>query len=116
MHRNFDKIQFEDLRKDIDPKYNNLHDELTDCYYKKISFRNYGILTKEQFDKLHGLIFLHRDIEFHDKNLERPKEKQYDEKKYNNVMDKKGDIIYKKTNKAMEKIQSLKKEGIALNI
>lgn len=31
--------------------------------------RNFdGILSKEQFDKLHGLIFFHRDIEFHEEN------------------------------------------------
>ena len=31
--RNFDKIQFSDLRKKVDPAYNKLHDELSDCYY-----------------------------------------------------------------------------------
>lgn len=112
--RNFEKIQFEELRKQIDGKYNAIHDELSDCYYNKKPFRNYGVLTKEQFDKLHSLIFQKREVEFHSENLKRPE--KYDEAKYNDIKDKDGNVIGKKVDKAQEKIQELKNEGIELEI
>ena len=112
--RNFNGVQFEELRKEIDPKYNTVHDELSDCYYDKKPFRNYGVLTKEQFDKLHSLIFQKREVEFHDENLKRPE--KYDEAKYNDIKDKDGNVIGKKVDKAQEKIQELKNEGIELEI
>lgn len=114
--RNFKGIQFEELRKEIDPKYNTVHDELSDCYYGKKPFRNYGVLSKEQFDKLHSLIFQKRDVEFHEKNKEKTTETQYDEKKYNDIIDRKGNIIGKKADKAKEIIQELKNEGIELEV
>ena len=55
--RNFDNIQFAELRKKVDEKFNDVHDELSECYYDKKPFRTYGILNKDTFDKLHGLIF-----------------------------------------------------------
>ncbi|MDD4110221.1 MAG: hypothetical protein PHS54_01560 [Clostridia bacterium] len=67
MIRNFDNILNQELREEIDPKYNNIHDELSDCYYKKKEFRKYGILDKQTFDKLHGLIFNMRDMEYNEK-------------------------------------------------
>ena len=112
--RNFNGVQFEELRKEIDPKYNMVHDELSDCYYDKKPFRNYGVLTKEQFDKLHSLIFQKREVEFHDENLKRPE--KYDETKYNDITDKDGNVIGKKVDKAQEKIQELKNEGIELEV
>jgi|LSQX01.1.fsa_nt_gb hypothetical protein len=32
-NRNYDKVQFEGVRKVVDPQINNLHDELSTCYY-----------------------------------------------------------------------------------
>jgi len=64
IERNTAGIQHETIRKKIDKKYNDVHDELSKCYYEKKPFRDYGILDKETFDKLHGLIFLKRDLEF----------------------------------------------------
>jgi hypothetical protein len=57
-------IQFADLRNTIESKYMKLHSELSECYYNKKSFRGMGILDKETFDKLHGLLFLELEIEF----------------------------------------------------
>ena len=117
MNRNYNRIQFENLRRVIDHKYNQVHDELSDCYYNKKSFRTYGILNKETFDKLHGLIFLERDIEFHSENMKRPENEKYPEEQYNNIVDEKThEVIGKRTDKTVQKIQSLKDAGLELNI
>jgi hypothetical protein len=71
--RNFEGVELESLRKVVDPKFNNLHDELTDCYYnfwkKGLSkkFQVYDVQStpeesKRLFDKLHGLIFHQREV------------------------------------------------------
>jgi len=114
--RNFDKIQFEQLRKEIDGPFNDLHDELSDCYYNKKPFRSYGILTKQQFDKLHGLIFLQRDVVFHQENLKKPKKDQISEQQYNEISDEQGTVIAKKSEQAIAKIAELKAEGIELEV
>jgi hypothetical protein len=66
--RNFDNVQFAEIRKVIDDKYNKIHDELSDCFYNHKPFREYGLLNKEQFDIIHGLIFLKRDNELNKEN------------------------------------------------
>ena len=66
--RNYDGIQFEKYRKIVDFKFNQLHDELEDCYYKywkkglSKPFQSYDVQatpkeSKILFDKLHGLIW-----------------------------------------------------------
>lgn len=114
--RNFDNVQFEKLRKKIDTKFNDIHDELSDCYYGKKPFQSYGILTKEQFDKLHGLIFLKRDVEFHKENLKQSAKDKIPEEKYNDINDSDGNIIGKKDEQAEEEIIKLKNEGLELII
>jgi len=51
---------------------------------------------------------------WNDKYLKRPE--KYDEAKYNDIKDKDGNVIGKKVDKAQEKIQELKNEGIELEI
>ena len=114
--RNFEGIQFAELRKVIDPKYNEVHDELTDCYRNKKPFKNYSVLDKETFDKLHGLIFHIRDVEFHEENLKRPEETKYPESKYNEIRDKNGNIIAKKNELSLQKISQRAVEGLTLTI
>ena len=114
--RNFDNIQFEELRKKIDGKFNTVHDELSDCFYNNKPFRTYGILSKELFDKLHGLIFLMRDMAFHEENLKQPTQKIIPESEYNDVWDEKGNVIGKKNTEAIQRIAQLKAEGINLTI
>jgi len=116
MERNFEGIQFEKLRKVIDHKYNAVHDELSDCYYNKKPFRTYGILTKEQFDKLHGLIFLEREVDFHEENLKQPAKDKIPEAEYNDDIDRDGKVIGKKNEQAAARIAALKAEGIELGI
>ena len=114
--RNFDNIQFTELRKKIDKKFNDVHDELSECYYDKKPFRDYGILTKEVFDKLHGLIFTMRDVKFHEENLKQPQNDRIPEEKYNEIKDKDGNVIGKKNDKAVQKITESKSEGLEINV
>ena len=91
LERNFAGIQFEEIRKTLDAKYNQVHDELSDCYYAGTPFREDGILTKEQFDKLHGLIFLKREVNFHAENVKLGM--LYPEDKYRYERDAEGTIV-----------------------
>ncbi len=50
--RNFDGIQFEKIRRVVDPDFNTVHDELSAAYYGKIPFRDYGVLDKATFAEL----------------------------------------------------------------
>jgi hypothetical protein len=113
-NRNFDKIQFADIRKDLDPKFNDIHDELTRCYYGRLSYLDYGILDKETFDKLHGLIFDHHAVEFHDTNLTLPKKDRIPEAKYRYIYDEKGQIQSDKVAKAQTNIAGMKVAGVEL--
>jgi len=81
MERNFDNVQFGNIRKHLDEEFNKLHDELTECYYefwkKGLSkpFQKYDVQStpkesKELFDKLHGLIFEHLKVAFDEFNKE----------------------------------------------
>lgn len=115
--RNFDKIQFAVLRTVIDSKLNTVHDELSDCFYNRKPFRTFGILTKERFDKLHGLIFKIYDVIFHTENLkQRPTKNIIPEDQYNNIYDDVGTLIGKKSDIAQVVIDQLKTEGIELVI
>lgn len=113
--RNFDRIEHEKLRKEVDGKFNDLHDELSDCFYNKNPYKTYGILTKEQFDKLHGLIFLMRDIDFHEQNKKQSLEDIIPEEKYNDMKDEAGNPV-KKDQIAKKKISDLKKEGFEIKM
>jgi hypothetical protein len=112
--RNFDGIHFEKIRKKIDGKFNDAHDELSDCYYQKKPYRDKGILTKEQFDILHGLIFFYYDIEFHKENMKQTKKDQYPESVYHEIEMPNG-VKKTKTSIALEAIQKAKEKGLALD-
>lgn len=116
--RNYDGIQYEDLRKIIDPKFNQVHDALSQAYYEEKEFSwkgtDYGTLDKETFDKLHGLIFLKRDVDFHEENLKQPE--PYSEEEYNDIYDEEENIINKKYLKAQEKIEQYQNEGINIDL
>lgn len=117
--RNFDNIQHADLRQIVDHKFNEVHDELSDCYYNKKPFswkgKDYGVLDKETFDKLHGLIFDLREVSFHEENKKQPKEKQIPEEQYNPSEEKDGKQKTRIEN-VKDKVASLKSEGLELTI
>ena len=124
--RNMENIEYADIRADLDGKYNDVHDELSAAYYDKKPFRTYGILDKDTFDKLHGLIFAKRDVELggtlqtlsgrgkvviegqpQPPDLFAP---------YDSIVDKDGNVVGSRTEQAQASIDSLDKEGIALEI
>ena len=114
--RNFDGIQFEELRKELDHKYNAVHDELSDAYYNQRPFREYGILSKDAFDELHGLIFLMRDVEFHEANLAKAEGGRIPESEYNLDAGSNGIASITKAERAKIAIAQLKERGITLRI
>lgn len=125
--RNWDKIQFEKLRKIVDGAFNQIHDELSDCYYnywrlgKSKPFRNYDVQptleeSKTLFDKLHGLIFHLRNIKFHQENLKQPANKKINESRYNDILDDTGKVGGKISDLCAQKIAELKSEGFELII
>ncbi len=71
--RNFEGIQHEQLRKLVDARFNAAHDALSVAYYEGKAFVwkgvDHGILTKQQFDRLHSLIFHKRDVALYQVNL-----------------------------------------------
>lgn len=115
--RNFEKVKFEELRKVIDPKINEIHDELSLAYYdywkhgKSKPFYGFDVQatpeeSKKLFDKLHGLIWEWYDVIFHNENKKQPANKQYSEDDYRYFRDQDKLAI------AKDKILELRNEGI----
>ena len=86
--RNYGKVQFENLRKEVDPVYTDLHDRLSETYYdfwkkgldKEVNLG--GNLYNRQptpeeskalFDELHGLIEHKRVQKMNDTNSKKAK-------------------------------------------
>lgn len=128
--RNFDGVQFENLRRTLDHRLNQLHDELSAAYYdhwrqgKSQPFQSFDVQatpeeSKALFDKLHALIFAHYDILFHEANLAQPVQDRIDEEKYDVVRGKKkGDktIRYRKSERAVTMIAERAAEGIEITV
>lgn len=118
--RNWKGIQFEELRRHVDPEFNSAHDALSKAYYEKRSFvwkgKDWGILEKELFDRLHGLIFHLRTLAFHQANMMLPTRKRIPEAKYNDIYDGDEKVVGKKTEISTGAIEKLEKKGIRLEI
>jgi len=118
--RNYQNIQFGKLRKKVDPAFDKAHDVLSKAFYEQTEFiwkgKNWGVLPKELFDKLHGLIFHLRTLEFHKRNLLQPRKDQIPEKEYNFDFDGHGRVIGKRTDDAMAKIAKLRSQDIELEV
>ncbi len=125
--RNYQRVQFGDIRKDFDKPYNRLADELSDAYYnywkkgKSKPWQGYDVQptperSKELFDKLHGLIWHWYNVNFHKLNMSRPPEERIPEEKYNYVYGSNGKLLYKKSEHSMKVIEDLKKQGIQITI
>lgn len=93
--RNYEGVQFSELRQKIETQYTDLHDELSAAYYNKKPFREYGILTKEKFEALHSLIFEMLAVKFHEENLKLPSKSKIDEAEYRYGVDADGNQIDK---------------------
>ena len=125
--RNFDNIQFEELRRQIDDKFNQTADELSIAYYcywkydQSKPFQGYDVLptleeNKAQFDKLHGLIWHHYTIAFHNGNQIQISEKRIPEEEYNFKYDEEGNFIGRRTDDASQRVLELKNKGIEFEI
>lgn len=118
--RNWRGIQFGSLRKTVDPVFNEVHDILTRAYYERTPFiwkgKDWGILDKATFDKLHGLIFHLRTLAFHRANLKASPERRIPEKKYNIIFDENSRQKETRTKIAAQMIKKLRQEGIKLEI
>jgi len=118
--RNWDNIQFGELRKLVDLKFNEAHDVLSGAYYGEKPFiwkgKDWGVLDKVFFDKLHSLIFHLRLLVFHQTNMELSLEKMIPEEEYNYIFDGKGNIVGKRTDKSAAIIDGLKAKEIELEI
>lgn len=118
--RNWTGIQHEELRRKVDPKYNEFHDALSEAHYEKLPFSwggvDYGVLSKEQFDELHGLLFHIRDIEFHEENMKQLEAVRIPEEEYNHIIDSEGKVIAKKHEEAAKRVAAFQEAGKELKI
>lgn len=130
--RNFGRVQHAELRTKIvvgkifDAHYNADHDALTTAY--RDFWRN-GLsspwqgfdkqatpeLSKELFDKLHGLIFWHRDVAFHTLNQAQPPARRIEREKYDaQEVDENGVVTVWRSEASQVRIDALKLDGIEI--
>lgn len=127
--RNMDNIAFEDLRKQVEGKYNDVHDRLTAAYRNGGTFTQ-GELTldfvalkesaaadaKSVFDRYHALIFYMMEVAFHEANMALPEEEQIPESKYRYELAEDGLTQIDKIANLQTLIQELKNNGVELVI
>ena len=126
--RNYNGVQFEKLREQIDWEYNDAHDALSQSYYEETEFvwkgKNYGILDKETFDKMQGKIWAEYEVLFDDENKKQDVKDIIDDAEYNIVCEEYSTDTeertcikeVKKSDIAKQKIKDLEKEGIDLKL
>lgn len=118
--RNYDGIQFEVLRRAVDPKFNEVHDALTAAYRQGKPFswrgRDFGVLDKVAFDKLHGLIFHLRDVAFHEANLALPEKERIPAASYDEVYDEAGNVVARCHDLSAAWVATRRAEGLELAI
>lgn len=127
--RNMSGIQHQTVREKVDDKFNEVHDRLSAAYYEGGIFVqgentwDFGKLKSEDpedakttFDKLHGLIFYHREVEFNRANLALPKKQRIAADKYDTIFDDAGSKTGSKADLAQSSIEALENEGIKLVI
>lgn len=114
--RNFDGVQHAEFRAAFDTKFNEVHDELTAAYYDGTPFRSVGVLTKEQYDGLHSLLWWYYDLKFHELNQRRPQAQRIPEAEYNVAeVAPGGTITLRKSEVAAIAVAQLEALGIELS-
>lgn len=126
--RNFVNIQFAELRKNVDPQYNDFHDELSTTYYNGLVFKHAWLKkwgypmeidfaalkvsdpaqAKALFDEIHALQDWERQKKFHDENMKLPENERIPEEKYNIIYDESGSIVGKHSDDVLAKINTLR--------
>ena len=125
--RNRERIFAADLRKIVDPPFEDMHDGLCIAYYdfwrngKSKSWQGYDVqptkeASKSLFDKLHGLIHKERHLKFHEENMKLPKKEQIPTNKYNDIIDKDGKVIDTLSERITSDIALLKNQNIEVTI
>ncbi len=132
--RNYNGIQFEELRRQIDPIFEVLHDELEEAYYGDrgadgrfdratgwlagVSKPWHGFdkratpeKSKALFDALHGALFSAHLLHFHAENLKRAK--PYASREYDEYDDEQPDgttVVRRRVVEEREKLKALRRE------
>lgn len=104
--RNYDGVQHEKLRREIDKEFTDFHDALSKAYYDGMVIQStkiveYGYvparidfgalkksnpaLAKEMFDILHGINEEARVVKFHEVNILKSAKEQIPQEEYNPV-------------------------------
>jgi hypothetical protein len=125
--RNFENIQYELYRKVVDAKFNQLADELSDCYYNfwkhgqskpfNAGNRTYDVQpnlveSKMLFDKIHGLIWTLHEQAMEDEHEKRPIESR--DVKFQRNLDIKMNENKNYVRDRQDKIKTYKQEGIEI--
>lgn len=128
-------VEFSKARQVVDTQINDLHDQLSDCYYNNwrqgnskpfiVGARSWDVLptqaeSKEQFDKLHGLIFMHHEKKLFEFNDAQPLKDQDARLKSladdEQVIERTGEKVAPRRTTVEQQIASMKAEGIELDI
>lgn len=118
---NYDNIQHESLRRVIDWRYTQAHDILSEAYYEQKAFvwegTDYGVLTKEKFDKTQALIWAKYEILFHEENMKQEAKDriplaEYEEIRECDIDTETCTVVGKTSEKALEKINQFKNESV----
>ena len=100
--RNYERVQHEKIRKEIDEYFGKLHDDISKAWYDKEEFiwegHNFGVPSKEMFDDFHKFSNDARLLAFHfiNKRLENDTVETKigeDEYRYSYERDEKGEIL-----------------------
>jgi hypothetical protein len=107
-----------DILNKIGTKFSSVHANLENCYKNKTEFicggKNFGVLDKATFDKLHGLISFLAEVSFHQTNLLQTATKRVPERLYRYGYDELGEIDVDNISYAQQQILALKSSGIEL--
>lgn len=75
-----------------------------------------GIGAKEFFDRLHGLLWQHYTVRFHQLNLNQPPASRISTARYDDIVDDVGNVVGSKAAQAQAQIAAITLEGIELEI
>ena len=123
--RNYERTQFADIRKKIDPHINEINDELEVAYYNHwklglpYNFYGYNVLSsveesKAQFDRIHGLLFsLHEEL-LREINKALPNKERYLPLEYEYAVDLFGVKLFRTVTPELEKLKEHKELSLML--
>lgn len=116
--RNFTNIALANARNIVDHCINALHDELEDAYYKfwkfglDYDFHGYNqkanqLESKQQFDILHGMVFMLHSVLVHTQNMNLSINDREDPSRYNDIYDNDGVKIGERAASELSRLRNL---------